>query len=158
MKAGLWNKIDQEVVHLCCGRKPIGPGEVGVDIRRRPVPAQGLFVQMDALDFLVLKCHAGSLDQGTLIHGPEHFVHARFCALAVTVEQKLRPGGRFVVEFPDVSEKLRVNQMFGAESWVVTEHVSGWTEAMMREVLTRVGFSQVTVNPGRYTRMTAVKR
>ena len=52
MKPDLHTKIEQRIVHLCCGRKPIAAGEAGVDIRPHTDTQAGLFVQMDALDFL----------------------------------------------------------------------------------------------------------
>jgi len=113
---------------------------------------------MDALDFLILKCAPNSLDLVTLLHGPEHFVHARFCALATVVLGKLRRGGVFSLEFPDVSRPIRVDELFGAESWVAVEHVSGWTCDMLAEVLKAAGFARIEVNDERrYPRVTATK-
>lgn len=155
-----------EAVYLCCGNTPILRGEAGVDVLPRSREAwedseEGShWYQMDALDFMVLRCRDKSLAKVVLIHGPEHFTVARFGALAKIVLQKLVRGGKFAVEFPDYKKVLYGDNspmqrspnlpydLLGGCSKYLPEHLAMWRGDEMVEFLKRAGFRDMAVHNG----------
>jgi len=141
--------LPREAIHsvnLGCGDMPLRAGQAGCDTRERRPQTRELsdpgsyWCLMDSLEFMVLRCPP-DINEILMIHGPEHYTRSRLAAILAVGWEKLRSGGRFVVEFPDFSKvatkaggrlTLEARQgVLGGCSPYSPEHLSIWDEHEM---------------------------
>lgn len=140
-------------LNLCCGQM-ILPGYVNIDA----FPGAGVDVVCDIRE---LSYEPGSVDEAVMFHCIEHFSLDDACAIIRNVFAMLRPGGRVVIEAPDVFKAVRnspsefetVKGIFGdiAELRKGKDgyaHRWGWTGSLMQQELASAGFNVSEVTDG----------
>lgn len=122
-------------------------------------PGAGVDVVCDARE---LKYEPASIDEIVMFHAIEHFSLDDACAIIRQIFAWLKPGGRFVIEAPDVYKAVlnsptgqfdAIKGIFGdiAELRKGKEgyqHKWGWTGALMQQELASAGFNVTEVEDG----------
>lgn len=137
----------EKMLHLGCGQV-YKPGYVNVDMFDRSVADE-------RTDLLDLPFDDGSYDLAEAFQVIEHFdlVHSRY--FLAEVYRVLRPGGRLVVETPDLGESLRVlsrsdpSNSVAILQWIYgqdspgLQHKTGFTYSILEGALEDAGFVDV---------------
>lgn len=150
-------------LNLGCGPLRI-EGEIGVD---RDPGADGADV---CADILALPYEDGTVEQARLSHVLEHFPYRMAPTVLLEVARVLEPGGRIIVGVPDMLETCRkyvevhetpgltraerlsgkmigMRHMFGGQFSDGQEHLAGWDEETLTDLLRCCGFTSISVRP-----------
>lgn len=155
--SGAWRDGDQLRIHLGCGERRLD-NYVNVDLP--PGPDSIMDTQADVFgDVPELRFPHGSVDEVRCHHVFEHFPRVEALALLIRWHEWLRPGGRIVIETPDLEGSARtllsdqplqvklgvVRHLAGdqAESWAF--HVDHWFPERFRHTLSQLGFGAVAI-------------
>lgn len=148
-------------LNLGCG--PLRePGEIGVDLDPK---ASGCDV---AADLLSLPFATASVEQARLSHVLEHFPYRMAPTVLLEVARILRPGGKLIVGVPDMlgtcrawvethetaeaskaerlaSKAIVMRHIYGGQFHDGQEHLAGWDEESLTDLLDACGFADVSV-------------
>jgi SAM-dependent methyltransferase len=151
-------------LHLGCGERPL-PGYVNVDLA--PTPADLMRTGADVLAHIPdMRLPRESVDEIRLHHVFEHFGRVMALALLVRWHEWLRPGGRLVIETPDLAGSARtllsdeplatklgvVRHLAGDQAAPWAYHVDHWFPERFRHALHAMGFADVQVQASRWER------
>lgn len=142
---------DAVCLNVGCGPLRI-PGEIGVD--RYPTAAVDVIA-----DLMALPWSAGSVDQVRLDHVLEHMDGRLAVPALLEAQRVLRPGGSIRVGVPDLGATCRayaeaesladraliLRWLYGSQAHEGEYHKSGWDPMTLADLLTCVGFDQVSV-------------
>jgi len=151
-------------LHLGCGEKAF-PGYVNIDFPPSEHTVQQIRGADVYADVVALAMPDDSVDEVRLHHLFEHFSSATALALLCRWHRWLRPGGRIVIETPDVLACARLlvdpvttvegrlsvmRHLFGSQeaSWAV--HRDGWYDQRFGVVLSGLGFGDLKAEGSGY--------
>lgn len=136
-----------------------GKGEILQWLSQRGYRAQGVDVSSEVVDFCNreapgsvaltadttawLSARPAQFDVVLMLHVLEHLPKSEVVPLLRAIHASLRPGGRLIVEVPNMSSPLVGLHMRYAD-WT---HEVGFTPESLRTVLAAAGFGDVVVNP-----------
>lgn len=112
--------VSREVVDFCNGRLPGSTEFAG-----------------DTVAFL--RAHAGRFERVFALHVLEHVPAGAVGELARAMRDALRPGGRVVIELPNMANAFTAGYLRYADF----THEAGYTEQSLRQLLESAGFEQV---------------
>lgn len=155
--SGHWSDGQPLRLHFGCGERPL-EGYLNVDLP--PDGASIMETRADVFgDLPQVRFPAGSVDEVRLHHVFEHFPRVEALALLVRWHEWLRPGGRVVIETPDLEGSARTiasdaplsvkmgvaRHLAGdqAERWAF--HVDHWFPERFRHTLEHLGFGDVAI-------------
>ncbi len=161
-RAGAWRDGTPLRLHLGCGERHLD-GYVNVDLA--PATTSLMATCADVFgDVPRLRFPPGSVDEVRSHHMFEHFPRVEALALLIRWHEWLRPGGRLVVETPDLEGSARtllsqeplevklgvVRHLAGdqGERWAF--HVDHWFPERFRHTLARLGFGEVRLEQRRW--------
>ncbi len=131
--------------------------------RQTPGYAHNDVNAFDGIDFVgnawELQLPSGSLEEVIAISFVEHLTYDKVERLLTNVKRMLAPGAAFIFDVPDIVQWASylangsdvfdttycLKTIYGWQRWAGDEHVSGWTEPLLREYLTKAGFDDVTI-------------
>ena len=156
--SGRWNDGQPLRLHLGCGERYL-EGYVNVDLA--PSPTSIMATRADVFgDVAELRFPTASVDEVRSHHVFEHFPRTEALALLIRWHEWLRPGGRLVVETPDLEGSARTmlsdqplhvktavaRHLAGDQSEDWAFHVDHWFPARLEHTLARLGFGDIRMD------------
>jgi len=147
-----YNSKPKVKLNLGCGPYKM-TGYINIDLYDK-----GADMQLDVRDLSYFK--TGSVDEVFSSHLLEHFSPYHVMALLREWNRVLKPGGKLILELPDIEECCRayagsskqnkynmLTNIYGATETVVVPHLYGWDFELLSDHLSWAGFKNMVKKP-----------
>jgi glycosyltransferase involved in cell wall biosynthesis len=147
-----YNNMPKVKLNLGCGPYKMS-GYINIDLYDK-----GADMNIDVRDLSYFK--TGSVDEVFSSHLLEHFSPYHVMALLKEWNRVLKPGGKLILELPDIEECCRayagsskqnkynmLTNIYGATETVVVPHLYGWDFELLSDHLSWAGFKNMIKKP-----------